>query len=219
VVELLVDESDLRGRRVLDVGCGTGRLAAALAERYGCKVWGVDLSPEMLEVARRRLPPTARVKLAPAEELPFRDGWFERVTMTLVYHHLDPPRALAEARRVLVSGGRLGMLTFDPSQIERYYLNEYFPSLRTIDLARFRPVDELEVELAEAGFAQVRSVRRDERIAISRTDALERIRGRHISTFQLIPEEEYAAGLARAERELPERIEYVDRWLAVVAEA
>ena len=45
-----------RGRKVLDVGCGTGRLAAALAERFACKVWGVDVSAEMLAVARERLP-------------------------------------------------------------------------------------------------------------------------------------------------------------------
>jgi SAM-dependent methyltransferase len=218
-VELLVAAGDLRGRRVLDVGCGTGRLAAALAERYGCKVWGVDLSPEMLEVARRRLPRGVRVKLAAAEELPFREGWFERVTMTLVYHHLDGPRALAEARRVLVQDGRLGLVTFDPSQIERYYLNAYFPSLRSIDLARFPPAEALEVELGNAGFEAVRIARHDQRTAISRADALERIRARHISTFQLIPDDEYAAGLGHAERELPERIEYENRWLVVAASA
>jgi ubiquinone/menaquinone biosynthesis C-methylase UbiE len=218
-VELLVAAGDLRGRRVLDVGCGTGRLAAALAERYGCKVWGVDLSSEMLEVARRRLPRGVRVKVAAAEELPFREGWFERVTMTLVYHHLDGPRALAEARRVLVPDGRLGLVTFDPSQIERYYLNAYFPSLRSIDLARFPPAEALEVELGNAGFEAVRFVRHDQRTAISRADALERIRARHISTFQLIPDDEYAAGLAHAERELPERIEYENRWLVVAASA
>ena len=45
VFELIVREADLRGRRVLDVGCGTGRLSAALAERGGARVWGVDASP------------------------------------------------------------------------------------------------------------------------------------------------------------------------------
>jgi SAM-dependent methyltransferase len=212
-----VREGDLRGRRVLDVGCGTGRLAAALAERHACKVWGVDPSPEMLEVAQARVPGGVGLKQATAEDLPFREGWFERVTMTLVYHHLDGPRALTEARRVLVPDGRLGLVTFDPSQIERYYLNAYFPSLRTIDLARFRPADDVEAELRESGFVDVRRVRHDQRVSISRADALERIRGKHISTFQLIPDEEYAAGLARAERELPERSEYESRWLVLAA--
>ena len=52
LVEEVVREGDLKGRRVLDVGCGTGKWATVLAERYGCKVWGVDPSPEMIEVAR-----------------------------------------------------------------------------------------------------------------------------------------------------------------------
>ena len=52
-------EGDLRGRRVLDVGCGTGRLVSRLVERYGCKVWGVDPEPEMVEVAREKRTPRA----------------------------------------------------------------------------------------------------------------------------------------------------------------
>ncbi|MBD0330230.1 MAG: methyltransferase domain-containing protein [Thermoleophilia bacterium] len=217
LVELLVEAGDLRGRRVLDVGCGTGRLAAALAERYAAKVWGVDPSPGMLEVARGRVPRGVGLKLARAEELPFTDGWFERVTMTLVYHHVDPARALPEIRRVLSPRGRLALLTFDAEQIRGYYLNRYFPSLLEVDLARFRPEEELRSQLAEHEFHDLRVVHHRQRRTLSRDEALTRIRGKHISTFQLIPDEEYEAGLARAERELPERIEYDDRWLVVVA--
>jgi ubiquinone/menaquinone biosynthesis C-methylase UbiE len=51
--DLLVAAGDLAGRRTLDVGCGTGTLAVALAERGG-KVWGVDSSPEMLAEAQAK---------------------------------------------------------------------------------------------------------------------------------------------------------------------
>lgn len=202
---------------MLDVGCGTGRLAAMLAERYGARVWGVDPTPEMLETARRRVPPGVGLKAGRAEDLPFRDGWFERVTMTLVYHHVDPPRALGEVRRVLAPAGRLALLTFHPAQIGDYYLNRYFPSFSDIDLARFRPPDEIEDALRAAGFGEVRTVEHGQRQSLARDEALARIRGKHISTFQLISDEEYEAGLARAERELPETVEYVSRWLVLVA--
>ena len=54
-------------------------------------------------------------------------------------------------------------------------------------------------------------------MTISRENALEKIRGRHISTFQLISDEEYTSGIERAERELPERIDYEHNWLVVSA--
>ena len=208
----------MAARRVLDVGCGTGRVAGALAERYGCKVWGVDPTPAMLDVARGRVPAGVGLKLGAAEALPFRDGWFERVTMTLVVHLVERERAFPEIRRVLGEGGRYALLTFDPAYFPSYYLNRYFPSFLEVDLARFGPADELERELRSAAFAGVRtSTLRQER-TVDRESALEKIRGRHISTFQLISDEEYAAGLERAERELPERIEYENHWLVVVAD-
>ncbi len=217
-VDVLVREGDLRGRRVLDVGCGTGRLAAVLAERYGCKVWGVDRSPEMLEVARGRVPAGVGLKVGEAEDLPFRDRWFERATMTLVFHHLDPDRAVPELRRVLVPGGRLAFLTMNPAFFPGYYLNRYFPSFLEIDRARFKPPEELEAMLVAGGLASVRIVSHDQLRTLDRETALTKIRGRHISTFQLISDEEYEAGLARAERELPEEISYEYHWLIVVAE-
>jgi SAM-dependent methyltransferase len=184
----------------LDVGCGTGRIAAALVEQYGCKVWGVDASSEMLAVARERLPPEVGLKFGTAEDLPFRDAWF----------------AFPEIRRVLGDGGRYAFITFDPSYFAGYYLIRYFPSFHEIDLGRFASASRLEEELQEAGFAAVRIVPHRRERTIDRDAALKRIRGRHISTFQLISEEEYAEGLARAERELPERITYEYHWLIVV---
>jgi ubiquinone/menaquinone biosynthesis C-methylase UbiE len=210
-----VHEGDLEGRRVLDVGSGTGRLVAALSER--AKIWGVDPSPEMLEVARRRAP-EVRFKLASAEALPFKEGWFERATMWLVVHLVDRPRAFRELQRVLGPGGRLVIATFDPAYFDQFWLNELFPSMEAIDRARFPTAEELETELHGAGFDPVRFVRLSQSASHDRRRALELIRGRHISTFDLLDEREYAAGLERAERELPERVDYRIELLLAVAE-
>jgi SAM-dependent methyltransferase len=212
--ELLVREGDLRGRRVLDVGCGTGVFAAELSAE--AKVWGVDPSPEMLEVARRR-GSGAGFKLGSAEALPFKDRWFERAVLRLVVHLVDRPRAFIELHRVLAEGGKLAVATFDPAYFGVFWFRDYFPSMEAIDRARFPTQEELSTELAAAGFGPPRFVSLSQRGALSRDQALRRIRGRHIATFDLIGDEEYEAGLARAERELPDRVDYHQEWLIAVA--
>src|SRR5207249_2775134 len=130
--ELIVREGDLLGRRVLDVGCGTGRVGAALAER-GARAWGVEPDAQMAAAASKRL----RVKIAPVEQLPFKDAWFERAVMWLVVHLVDRPRAFAELHRVLGPDGRLVIATFDPAYFDGHWLSRFFPSLEAIDRAQF----------------------------------------------------------------------------------
>jgi ubiquinone/menaquinone biosynthesis C-methylase UbiE len=198
---------------VLDIGCGTGRVAAALAER-GSRVWGVEPSPEMAALARERV---STVKVAPAERLPFKDGWFERAVMTLVIHLVERPMAFAEALRVLGADGRLAIATFHPSHFERYWLNRFFPSLEAIDRSRFPEPAELQAQLKGAGFASVRLIPLAQRGEIGREAAIERVRGRFISPLQLLDEEELEAGLERMEAELPEQNEYGLEWVVAVA--
>jgi SAM-dependent methyltransferase len=212
----LVREADLRGRRVLDVGSGTGRFAARLAEEELAKVWGVDREPRMVEVARAR-GSRAEFKVGEAERLPFKDGWFERVTMLLSVQHLDRPRALAEARRVLGPDGRYGCLSFDPDAFHLGTYVHFFPSMLAADRDRFPDERTLRAELADAGFSEVRVLREPRSDRAARDDVLERMRARHISTFDFVPDDEYREGLARAERELPDVVESGNVILIVVA--
>jgi hypothetical protein len=117
---------------------------------------------------------------------------------------------------VLSHDGRFAVATFDPSYFDEFWLNELFPSMESLDRERFPTARELEAQLRGVGF-DVRLLRLSQRGSLARADALERIRGKHISTFDLISDEEYDAGLARAERELPDRVDYRVEWLVTVA--
>jgi SAM-dependent methyltransferase len=218
VYEHLQRAADLRGRRVLDIGCGTGRLSLALVERAHAKVWGVDASPEMLAVAKKKVHGAA-FKQAHAESLPFKDGWFERAVLWLVLHLVDRAAALAEVRRVVGAGGRVAVVSFDESHFDAYWLNRFLPSLEEIDRARFPTREELVSGLRAAGFVGVETARLDQRATLSRDDALLRMRERHISTFDLIGEDEVERGLAEAKRSLPDTVEYDLRWLVAVGSA
>jgi ubiquinone/menaquinone biosynthesis C-methylase UbiE len=213
VFELLVREGDLAGRRVVDIGCGTGRAAEALVER-GSRVWGVEPEAEMATLARERV---STVKVAPAERLPFKDGWFERALMWLVVHLVDRPRAFKEAARVLRPDGRLAIGTFHPLHFDRYWLKRFFPSLEGIEKARFPTLEELESELRAAGFAHVDLQRLTQSASVDRETAIQRVRRRFISPLQLLDEAELEEGVARMEAELPQENEYALEWLVAVA--
>jgi SAM-dependent methyltransferase len=134
----------------------------------------------------------------------------------LVVHLVERPAAFAEMARVLEPGGVLAIATFDPTHFDRYYLNRLFPSLEAIDRARFPEPDALVAELEAAGF-EPRLLRLSQQGELARDESLQRIRGRFISTLRLLDEAEYQQGLARAERELPERVRYALEWTIAVA--
>ena len=99
---------DVAGRRVLDAGCGSGPLSAALRER-GATVAGFDKSAAMLKLARNRLGPDADLRVADlGQPLPYPDAAFDDIIASLVLHYLEDWTApLAELRRILRPGGRL----------------------------------------------------------------------------------------------------------------
>jgi SAM-dependent methyltransferase len=105
---MLALAGDVAGRRILDAGCGSGPLFAALRDR-GAIVTGFDKSAAMVELARRRLGDGADLQVADlGSPLPFPNGGFDDVIASLVLHYLqDWGPALAELRRVLKPGGRL----------------------------------------------------------------------------------------------------------------
>ncbi|MET8031909.1 class I SAM-dependent methyltransferase [Streptomyces sp. NPDC005345] len=105
---MLALAGDVTGRRVLDAGCGSGPLSAALRDR-GAVVTGIDVSAAMLALARRPLGDDVALHVADvSERLPFADGSFDDVVASLVLHYLeDWGPALGELRRVLRPGGRL----------------------------------------------------------------------------------------------------------------
>jgi len=95
--------------RVLDVGCGDGRLSAELD---AAALTLADVSPVALRRAAARLPEAAVTELDPDAPLPFPDGAFDRVVCTETVEHVrDVQLLLSEVRRVLCPGGELALST------------------------------------------------------------------------------------------------------------
>jgi ubiquinone/menaquinone biosynthesis C-methylase UbiE len=150
------------GEIVLEIGFGTGHALVALAQSVGTtgKVYGVDISEGMLQVARERiervgLENRVELRLGDGAELPFEDASFDAAFMSFTLELFDTPElsvVLQGCRRVLKSDGRLGIVAMskgnDAGVMLRLYewVHEHFPSL-----ADCRPIF-VQRALEQAGF-------------------------------------------------------------------
>lgn len=163
------------GTAILDLGCGTGELTAALARR-GAFAVGVDASAGMIAAAGTRAAPGTAFVRGSAFRLPFAAGSFDAATSAFVLRNLgDLPGAFAELARVLRPGGRLALvdITEPPSAALRRIFDAYFgvaaPALGTLvghrdayrylarSVAHLAPATDLCADLRRAGFAQARA--------------------------------------------------------------
>jgi ubiquinone/menaquinone biosynthesis C-methylase UbiE len=191
------------GSRVVEVGCGTGNYARALADRLGCSTAGLDLSTGMLDHARRQ-PQGVFWLQARAENLPLAAQSFHLLFSVDVIQHVAGPAAFFwQAARVLRPGGRMCTVT-DSEEIirQREILSGYFPETVPVELERYPKLAELRAWSAAAGLA-------DWSVAIvEQPYVLESawpFRDRAFSSLHLISEEAWRAGLARLEADLARR--------------
>ena len=146
------------GERVLDVGCGAGALAFAVAP-VAREVVAVDSDASMVEVARANAPANVRVELGDGEQLPFTEGEFDvAATLRTLHHTLDPRLLVAELVRVTKPGG----IVFVVDQLapvdaeEARALNE-FERARDASTSRVLPEHDLRELFAQLGLTVVRA--------------------------------------------------------------
>ena len=154
------------GLRILDIGCGSGALAATL-QAEGADVTGIDPNPAAIEAARNQAP-TATFHQGTAETLPFQDEAFDAAIIVNALHHVpvdDMDRALAQARRVIRTAGVIVV-------IEPLAEGSSFEAMRLID-------DETEIcELAQQALARAAASQLFEPVATDLHTVATRIPGR-----------------------------------------
>jgi ubiquinone/menaquinone biosynthesis C-methylase UbiE len=147
--ELMVRLLDpVRGERILDIGCGTGRQLCLFLEK-GADVTGLDPSPHMLEIAKKKVGRRVRLHEGEAEDLPFEDNSFDVATLVTTLEFVDDPQeALKEACRVAKDRIFLGVLNrYSLKGIERRVKGIFSESV--FNRARFFSVWGLRRQLRE----------------------------------------------------------------------
>ncbi len=144
------------GQRILDVGCGIGGTARLMASRYGCRVHGIDLTPEYVDIARTL---TDRVGLgddvnfdvASALAMPFEDATFHgAVTMHVAMNIADRESLYGEIARVLKPGATC--CVYDVMKIDDQPLAYPVPWAETAETSHLTTVDQTQALLENAGF-------------------------------------------------------------------
>ena len=173
-----IEAAEPQGKRVLDLGTGTGDLARELMRASAALVCGADFAPEMLRAASHRFVDAGRCAWIAADghRLPFADGSFDVVTNAFVLRNLvHLPLVFQELARVLRPGGRVVCLDMTPvpagifSMVFGLYFNRIMPPIAGLlsgdraayrylsnSLAGFPNADALSVMLRDAGFREVR---------------------------------------------------------------
>ena len=194
-LDLVADHAPDDLQLIVDIGCGTGRFAHPLAERFDARVLGIDPSATMLESARAKTV-SSRVEFrqAPGERLPLEVGCADVVFMSMMLHHLDD-RALAaaECRRVLRRGGRL--IVRNSTRDSLYPQQRFFNGFKAIVDAQLPSRDEVIALFERAGLrlAAYRLIRHP--LAKGWRELADKLSLRADSLLARLPDDEFAAGL------------------------
>ena len=143
-------------RRILDLGCGTGRFSGALAKHFGAQVIGLDPSTKMLRQAVAKAEGLAlRYAIARGEELPLTDGSVDLIFMSMVFHHFtDPPRVAAECNRVVRDEGSVFLRAGTRDRIPSYPPSRFFPPSVPIMERTLVPAEDVVRTFVAAGFQE-----------------------------------------------------------------
>lgn len=183
------------GRRVLELGAGTGNSTASLQEMVPCDITALEISPGMLEQARQKGVSAHWVR-GSALALPFSDRTFDFVYATYMLQFIQNLNALMKECWRVVEKGFAAFTTAPRSFIESHPLNRYFPSFAKTDLDRFQPLDQVKNALRATGFTQVSFEQKHKAPEPIDAAYVRKVEGKFLSTFDLLPPGEFDRGLA-----------------------
>jgi len=185
---------------ILDLGSGTGRFSAALADAFDADVVAVEPSKGMRAQAISKPHPRVHVTAGSAERIPMQDGSADAAWLSNVVHHFDDLTAAAREIRRVVSDGAPVLLRGAFAGLGPIpTLYRFFPATENA-IESFPTVPEVFGAFEEAGFRTMSIERVEQLLAYKLADMIDRVRQRADTTLEKLSDDDFAEGLARLER-------------------
>jgi ubiquinone/menaquinone biosynthesis C-methylase UbiE len=187
---------------ILDLGAGTGRFSAQLADAFDARVVAVEPSAKMrAEAERDGSHPRVVYRDGTADVIPAIDGEFDVAFLSMVIHHVPDPAACArELYRVVKPGGLVFVRNTFSGRLDGVPHYQFFPAARAVDETRLPRVERIRDAFGASGFEFVALDAVEQQIDPSLRDHYDRIRRRALSSFELISDAEFHEGLERMRR-------------------
>ena len=184
--------------KCLDLGCGTGRFTAVLAQTFAYPVVGVEPSEAMLAVARAEDIPDVEWKQGSAESIPLESASVGLVFMSQVFHHLNKPQeALEEIHRVLSPGGSLVIRNGTAENNEETEWLRCFPESLAFDGKRIPTRRALEEIVCRQPFDLISHQTCRQLFASSYQEYYEKVGKRGLSSLIAISDAAFGRGMER----------------------
>ena len=185
-------------RKILDLGCGTGRFTAALGKAFECSVIGVEPSSAMLKVAMSQNELNVEWKQGQAENIPLENHAVDLVFMSQVFHHLvQPQQALREINRVLTSAGYLAIRNGTREYNKELAWLRFFPEALEIEDKQTPSQQELKESVYGRSFELISQRTIYQLFAASYDEYFEKVSQRGLSALIVISDKAFQSGLQR----------------------
>lgn len=195
----LVEPDD---RYILDLGCGTGRIAIPAASCFDCRILGADKSIEMINQAKRKAGERlVQWQVADAQFLPYSQEAIDVAFMSHLLHHVDDPlKVIKECHRVLRKGGKIVIRYGALESVLNDPIHRFFPETCQIDQRRGHSIKKTEDWLNASGFREIRSETLEQKTYESARQFLESVRLKGTSALTLISLHDFDRGLRKLEK-------------------